>query len=413
MSSTDKKRFAVIGMGNRGLGAFAKGITATAGKGLPIFRHYAELAAICDANRNRLEVARQELGIDVPAYSDLDAMLAQADFHILIIATRDNTHADIAVRAFQAGKNVVCEKPMATTVEDCDRMIAASQASGKWLRIAQNRRYGPHAAKIAELVFAGAIGQPKVVNFEEHLDVSHGADYFRRWHRRKENSGGLLIHKACHQFDWLNWIIGGHIEQVSAFGDTSFYLPRQQRGQRCDTCDYKASCQFFYDLRGKWDGLYKRMYMDGEQEDGYIRDGCVWDPQINIEDRVVMIGQYDNGVKLSYSLSAFNSYEGESCVIVGDEGRLESRGRNTIDIYPMHARQRHTIEIQPAPGGHGGSDVAILRSIILEQDAIQGQRADGQAGRHAVLVGSMANKSIAERRVVHASEFAPAVRPAS
>ena len=62
-----------------------------------------------------------------------------------------------------------------------------------------------------------------------------------------------------------------------------------------------------------WGGLYMRMYGDGEHEDGYIRDGCVWDPETNIEDRVAMIGEYDNGVKLNYTLSCFNPYESINC----------------------------------------------------------------------------------------------------
>ncbi len=412
MADARKKRFAVIGLGNRGLGAFAKGIVGYPGKGPAIFREHAELVALCDSNRNRVAVARQELGIDVAEYTDLDAMLAEADFDILVIATRDDTHVDVAEKAFAAGKSVICEKPMATTVADCDRMIAASQRAGRWLRIAQNMRYGPGSAKAAEMIHNGVVGRPMVVTFEEYLDVDHGADYFRRWHRRKENSGGLLIHKACHHFDWLNWLIGGQIQRVAAFGDTSFYLPRPDRGQRCDTCQYKATCRFAYDLRGKWDGLYKRMYMDGESADGYVRDGCVWDPQINIEDRVVVIGEYDNGVKLNYTLSAFNSREGHSCVVIGDRGRLEVGGKH-IHVYPMHKPEHHTIEMLPAKGGHGGADVALLRSIILEEDSVQGQRADGHVGRHAVLVGSMANKALEEERIVLASEFGtPPVSPA-
>jgi hypothetical protein len=145
--------------------------------------------------------------------------------------------------------------------------------------------------------------------------------------------------------------------------------------------------------------------MDGEAEDGYVRDGCVWDPDVNIEDRIVVIGQYDNGVKLSYTLSAFNSYEGDACVVVGDRGRLEYRGGPQIHIWPMHKGEQQTIEVQPLAGGHGGADTSILRSIIFEEDAVQGQRADGHAGRNAVLVGCMANRAIEQQRVVTASEF--------
>jgi len=405
--SNKTKTFAVVGMGNRGLGAFAKGIIGMPGKGLREFRKLARLVAICDPNSVRVRVAKEELGVDVATYTDLDAMLKEADFDILVIATPDHTHADVAVKAFEAGKNVICEKPMATRVADCDRMLDAAEASGRWLRVAQNMRYGPYWQKVKALIAEGAIGNLKLVTFEEQLDIRHGADYFRRWHRRKENSGGLLIHKASHHFDWLNWAIGGHIDRVAAFGDTSFYLPREPRGKRCLTCDYTASCKFYYDITAKWDGLYKRMYVDGETEDGYIRDACVWDPEINIEDRVSMIGEYDNTVKLNYTLTAFNPYETIRAAFIGDAGRIEATGDRKIHIYPMHANEHHVIEVLPTEGGHGGADTAILKSIIMEQDDLPGAPADGYQGRHAILVGSMANKAIEEGRIVTAEEFGP------
>lgn len=401
------KTFAIVGMGNRGLGAFAKGILGFPHKGLPEFKKFARLVAICEPNSVRLKVAKEELKQpDLLTYTDFDLMLKEAKFDILVVATPDLTHADIVVKAFKAGKNVVCEKPLATRVEDCDQMIAAAKAAGKWLRAAQNARYGSLSLKVKSMIEGGDIGHLKLVTFEEQLDTSHGADYFRRWHRLKKNSGGLLLHKASHHFDWLNWVIGGQISQVAAFGDTSFYLPKEKRGTCCRTCDYTAECPFYYDLPGKWDGLYMRMYGEGEHEDGYIRDGCVWDPETDIEDRIAMIGEYDNGVKLNYTLSCFNPYEAVKKVFIGDAGRIEVPGDRHIHYYPMHTRQKHVIEIQPGTGDHGGADAAILKSIIMDFDEIPSARADGEQARHAVLVGTMANRSIAEKRIVKAEEFA-------
>ncbi len=369
------KKFAIVGMGNRGLGAFAKGILGLPGRGLPEFKKHARLVAICDANSVRLKVAREELKQpDLATYTHLDAMLKEADFDILVIATKDCTHGDLAVKALNAGKHVVCEKPLATSVADCDRMIAAAQANGCWLRAAQNARYWPQGQKAKAMVDDGAIGHIKLVTYEEQLDTSHGADYFRRWHRDKKNSGGLLMHKSSHDFDWLNWLIGGRISRVAAFGDTSFYLPREKRGTCCRTCDYTAECPFYYDLPGIWDGLYMRMYSDGQAEDGYMRDGCVFDPGIDIEDRVTMIGEYDNGVKLNYTLACFSPYANSSCVLIGDAGRIEMPNSEDIHYYPMHKREKHVIKVLPGEGGHGGCDVGILRSIIMGVDDLASAR---------------------------------------
>jgi predicted dehydrogenase len=331
-------------------------------------------------------------------------MLSEVAFDTLVIVTRDSTHEAIAIEAMEAGRDVVCEKPMATSVEACDRMIAAAQANGRKLRIAQNARYRQGYEQVAKLIFDGAIGRPMVVVCQEHVDVGHGSDYFHRWHRLKKNSGGLQLHYCSHTLDWLNWIIGGTIASVAAMGDKSFYVPREERGVRCDTCAYKDSCKFFYDLRGKWDGLFKRMYMDGEAEDGYIRDGCVWDPEIDIEDRLSLLADYDNGTKLNYTLTTFSSGNSDSCTVIGSEGRLEST-KSRILIQRMHEKEQREIELEGKADGHAGPDIGILKSMIFSQDAVQGQTADGYAGRAAVLLGTMAGRAISERRVVSAEEF--------
>ena len=86
----------------------------------------------------------------------------------------------------------------------------------------------------------GVVGEVLNVDFEYLLDTKHGADYFRRWHRRKENSGGLLVHKATHHFDLVNWWIEDEPEEVMAFGSRRFYGPvRAERGVRCLTCDQR------------------------------------------------------------------------------------------------------------------------------------------------------------------------------
>lgn len=139
----------------------------------------------------------------------------------VIVCTQDHTHAEFIVQALEAGKRVYCEKPLCTTAEQCRRIVAAAARSPGEVFVTHNMRYGPVAQKLKELVDGGKIGRLLSLQFDEFLDRSHGADFFRRWHRRKESSGGLLIHKASHHFDTMNWLVGSWPAALTAMGGVS------------------------------------------------------------------------------------------------------------------------------------------------------------------------------------------------
>src|SRR5947209_16897486 len=110
-------------------------------------------------------------------------------------------------------------------------ILSAEQRSGRTVVVTFNYRFVPYITRVKELLRSGAVGEVLGVDFEWFLDTRHGADYFRRWHRRKENSGGLLVHKATHHFDMVNWWIEDEPEIVHAFGQRRVYGPtRAERG---------------------------------------------------------------------------------------------------------------------------------------------------------------------------------------
>ena len=115
------------------------------------------------------------------------------------------------------------------------------------------------------------------VHFEWLLDTVHGADYFRRWHRQKENSGGLMVHKSGHHFDLVNWWLDATPESVAGMGRLAFY--GAENGKRHGWArDYErargapaaSDDPFAIDLEA--DETLKSIYADAEKEDGYHRD---------------------------------------------------------------------------------------------------------------------------------------------
>jgi predicted dehydrogenase len=89
---------------------------------------------------------------------------------------------------------------MTTDEKKAQNILDTQKRTGKKLRVTFNYRYAPGNTKIRELIMDGAIGDIFSVHFEWLLDIRHGADYYRRWHRNKHNSGGLLVHKSTHHF---------------------------------------------------------------------------------------------------------------------------------------------------------------------------------------------------------------------
>ncbi len=135
----------------------------------------------------------------------------------------DRTHDDYIVRALHAGCDVITEKPMTIDEQRALRILDAIEQTGHTVRVAFNYRYAPHHSKVRELLMNNTIGEVYSVHFEWLLNTEHGADYFRRWHREKRNSGGLLVHKSTHHFDLMNFWLDSYPLRVYAEGGLRFY----------------------------------------------------------------------------------------------------------------------------------------------------------------------------------------------
>lgn len=171
------------------------------------------------------------------------------------------------------------------------------------------------------------------VDFNWYLDVFHGADYFRRWHRLKSRGGSLLVHKATHHFDLMNWWLNADPLEVSARGNLEVYGRKGPfRSTHCRVCPHKTKCPFYYDIT-KSDRRMK-LYVACEDVDNYHRDGCVFREDVDIYDTMSLIVTYSNGVTMNYSLNAFMPFEGFRLAFNGEKGRLEVRDHER-QLFPV------------------------------------------------------------------------------
>lgn len=403
------KRYVLVGCGTRGIFSYC----------VPLVQQYGDCAELCgvyDRNQKRAALASHYAGKEIPVFTDFNTMLDTVKPDAVIITTKDCDHDYYAIRAMKSGCNVISEKPLTTTFEKSLEIKRTQAETGKDVRVTFNLRFQPFFQKIKELLAQGIIGDILSVHFEWMLDTVHGASYFRRWHRERKNSGSLLVHKSTHHFDLVNWFLEQDPVSVNAFGSRNIYGPtRTQRSERCLTCPYKNSCEFFFDIQT---GIHKDIYLNCEDEDGYYRDKCVFSEEIDIEDTVSVSVAYSGGTVMSYSLTAHSPYEGINLVFNGSSGRMEikrifSEGvsfsldtKDSVKVYD-HSGRETIIRIEcEDTEGHGGADTALRNAIFrgMETDPLK-QNADLRNGMMSIGIGMAANISMAENRRVYLDEY--------
>jgi predicted dehydrogenase len=423
---TSRRRYVVVGTGHR----VQMYLDAMAGD----HKDDAQLVGMVEPNPGRLSVhlsRLSEAGLDVTNVitadpDSLERVLKETQADRVIITSPDFTHADLIVRSLDAGVDVVVEKPLTIDPESTRRIAEAAERSGRQVVVTHNYRYSPRNSGLKKLIKNGSIGTPLSVTFEWVLDTSHGADYFRRWHRDKANSGGLLVHKAAHHFDLVNWLLADTPTQVYARGGVKFYgsenaasrgvPPRPERG----THEGPRS-PWELDLRS--DPRLKALYLDSESYDGYQRDQDVFGPGVTTEDNLAVIVDYAQGATLSYALNAHAPWEGYRIAVNGDGGRAElevveraavltdAAGNVVIDpsaVPESSSRtggerltlQRHweaaqDVKIEEGTGGHGGGDALLLADVFRGAGDDWLERAsDWVDGVRSIAVGMAGNESL-------------------
>lgn len=430
-----KRRFAIVGTGGRA-GMFIQALTTT-------YRDSCELVALCDLSQTRMNWHNQQIqsraGVaPVPTYhaERFDEMIAATHPDTVIVTTPDATHHLYINRAMELGCDVITEKPMTTDAEKARSIFDTIERTGKKLRVTFNYRYAPAFTRFRELLMQGVVGRPLLVDFSWLLDTYHGADYFRRWHREKQNSGGLLVHKATHHFDLVNWWIDSYPDEVFAFGGLLFY-GKQNAAARGESYSYERYTgvpearsdpfALFLDQ----DAALRGLYLEAEADNGYIRDRNVFGEPITIEDTIAVTARYRSGAILSYSLLAYSPWEGLNVAITGTKGRVElrvvenvnlvsgqgeahsiqaSKGpfkQATIRVFPMFG-DGYDVALPPVgEGGHGGADPIMLEYLFAPEPPPDpfNRAASHIDGAASIMLGIAANRAMEINRPVRIDDL--------
>ncbi|GAB1817692.1 Gfo/Idh/MocA family protein [Herbidospora sp. RD11066] len=357
-------RLGVIGAGQRAT------LAATAhrpGRGCRV-------TAVCDTD----PAALTRLPAD-HVFTDFRDLLARDDVDAVLIATPDDTHAEIAVAALTAGKAVYLEKPLAITIDDCDEVLRTAARTGTRLYLGHNMRHMGVVRLMRDIIGRGEIGVPKTI-WVRHFVGRGGEYYFKDWHADRTRTTGLLLQKAAHDLDVIHWLAGGYTERVSAFGDLLLYgdLPRRPANT--------------------------------PPAEGWLRE-WPWPPsastglhhRVDVEDVSVMNMRLDNGVIAAYQQCHFSPDYWRNYTVIGTHGRLENLGDEPGSVVNVWNTRQSTYRepdiaytVPDTAGGHGGADEAIIEEFL--RFARHGGPTDTSpvAARMAVAAGYQATMSLRE-----------------
>ncbi|HBG26916.1 MAG: hypothetical protein A2Y10_10555 [Planctomycetes bacterium GWF2_41_51] len=304
-------------------------------------------------------------------YDSLEQAVTDNNAKAVFIGTTDYAHVEPAVAAMKANKHVFCEKPIATTLEDCNTIINAAKNSSAIFYLGMNLRHAPVYEKLYNVLSSGELGRLLTIEASEYY--VEGRTYFRRWNRLRKFGGGLWITKACHDFDIINWFAGAKPKKVFAINHLSHYKPRSDAGKNCRQCKIKDQCNDRYDVTYYeapkdilefWDNLAKI----AEEKTGVPRDICLFNSDKDTFDNGMAMVEYENGVLANYTLNVVSARNTRLVRLMGTKGSAEgdlNAGIVTVwNRFKKEAEKRVYDLNEMAKSSHNGADTNIMEEFF-------------------------------------------------
>lgn len=366
--------FAVLGPHNRGK--------------ISLLAHRPEeglnLVALCATKLDdKLDGYKEKCGADIIMTTDYREIMANPKVDAVFVCTPDYLHAEHAVAALEAGKHVFCEKPMAITIEDCDRILAAAKKSKGKLFVGHNMRYFPVIRKMRELIEQGRIGRVEAI-WCRHF-INYGGDaYFKDWHSERRYATSLLLQKGAHDIDVIHYLAGSHTKRVTGMGKLSVYNEVTDRRGPDDPGNYTFNPD-------NWPPLCQKKLS----------------PIIDVEDHSMIMMQLANGVQASYLQCHYTPDSTRNYTVIGTEGRIENYGDHSssgqwasVQLWnqrmtdPYQPEGNEVFRIPDIKGSHGGADPVMIEEFI---GFLRGKESDGATpwdARMAVATGVLGAESL-------------------
>lgn len=349
------------------------------------------VVGVADPIRARQEHVKKLFDLPEEAcYPGFDEILSQPKMaDVAVIATMDDIHTEPALRAIELGYDLLLEKPVAQTPEECIAIARAAEKKGVSVLVCHVLRYTPFYKTIKELVMNGELGDiMSVIAVEAVGNVHQSHSYVRGdWHKEGETTP-MLLAKCCHDLDIIQWILDKPCKKVSSFGDLTYFKPENAPAgapERCygTDCPARAECPYsvekVYLSHPTWmsrtaaRGYTKEFWPTDEELRTALADpannfgNCVFYAGNDVVDHQVVNMEFEGSCTASLTMNAFNK-GGRYIRLFGTKGELYAEARDTeITVWDFATREPRKIPVKKTEesiaGGHGGGDSGIIYEL--------------------------------------------------
>ena len=412
MTETKTPEIIIIGAGDRGKN-YANHIKRVGGK----------IVGVAEPlDHFREQVARENEIKPENVFSDFRELAKREKFaDAVVIATQDAMHTEPAVTFANLGYNVLLEKPMAPTAEECREIIAAVKKNDVLFGCCHVLRYTDYTQALKKAIDSGKIGEVISLEHLEPVGFWHQAHSFVRGNWGNEaKSSFMLLAKSCHDIDWIHYIMDEECKKVSSFGSLSHFRPENKpegAADRCLDCKVDSDCPYsakkFYLGRlreGNLDWPLRIITLDFTEEGvtKALREGpygrCVYNCDNDVVDHQVVNMEFEKGKTATFTMTAFTTARGRETKIFGTKGEIIGDS-DTITLNNFLTNETEIIETAAADssilGGHGGGDGRLIEAFVA---ALQGDTGKILSGPDETLESHLitfaSEQSRKEKRIV-------------
>ena len=353
-----------------------------------------EVVGACDIRESQLVMAKVDFGDKIEVFSNADELFARGKIaDLCVVSTQDPTHKEYAIRAMELGYHILLEKPIATSVEDCQAIEQAAEKYNRKVYVCHVLRYAPFFATIKAELDSGKYGKIAVISLTENVGHWHQAHSFVRgnWAITEETTP-MIIAKSCHDLDIISYLVGEKCKSVSSFGSLEFFKREnapKNSGERCLDCPVQKDClydaeKYYITDKDKWNGKpldeWPRNVLVNEptEEKLYkaIREGdygrCAFKCDNTAIDRQVLNIAFENGVLASFVLTAFSADSYRELHIHCEKGDIYGNMKDNRLICSTfgtcaETAQTTVIDLNAKTNGfagHGGGDALMVEDVI-------------------------------------------------